>query len=161
MSIIKNNKGITLVELLAVLAISSIIITSLYSFTMTMLKAEDRTSEDISIRNEIVILKMELNEFFENAKKVEDNGNFITVYETADSEVGENLEFNNGNIYIADRQINSSYFVIEKISFNKYNKTFHLHLLVQNGENPDIQEEIYLVYPIREGGSQDNENNQE
>lgn len=62
-----NQKGITLIELLLVLVLSSIILTMSTGFLLSMMKAGESTLSKTNLRNEAVLIIDSLNKALENA----------------------------------------------------------------------------------------------
>jgi type II secretory pathway pseudopilin PulG len=82
----KNQNGITLIELLTVLAISSMVVILAISIFTSMMKISDKSINHTYLRNESVLIIHQLDEFLMNTDTININGeadpegNFTSFY---------------------------------------------------------------------------------
>ncbi|QNG61053.1 prepilin-type N-terminal cleavage/methylation domain-containing protein [Bacillus sp. PAMC26568] len=167
MRIIANQKGVTLIELLLVLALSSMVITLGTSFLITMFKASDRTLADTSLRNESVLVLDALNKTMENADEleIEDNNNTtglnhieITEIEMIEdpNNAGSFLEVrvtipihvDKGNLYIKNRAVNGEQFSLENTTFYINKNKLICKIIIQDRRSNSEPYEILKIYDL-------------
>ncbi len=167
---IKNQKGITLIEMLLVLALSSMVITLGASFLITMFKASDRTLWETNLRNESVLVIDALNKTMENADEliIEDNDNNISGLNLVNMIKIEMIEdpinagsfteqrftipikIESGNLYINDRKVNGDQFSLENTLFFIKDKQLICKIIIQDKHTPSKPYEILKIYDLAE-----------
>jgi prepilin-type N-terminal cleavage/methylation domain-containing protein len=164
----RNEKGITLVEMLAALALSSIVLIGVYSFLTTMLKADERVINDTDIRNEVVLIQEHLNNFFKNSDGIEIVStsplSFHVVEQKTNIDASGSLitttekrlfSYDGQDIYLDGEKINSYDYFVSAISLENRNANSHLKFTVQHKDKTDLVKEVYLIYSS--GGELDEE----
>ncbi|WP_191560708.1 prepilin-type N-terminal cleavage/methylation domain-containing protein [Metabacillus idriensis] len=167
---IENQEGITLIELLLVLALSSMVLTLGASFLITMSKASDRTLGETNLRNESVLVIDALNKTMENADElvIEDNDNndsglnLVNVIEIEMIEDPINsgsfieqrfplqIKIESGNLYINNRKVNGDQFSLESTLFFIKDKQLICKIIIQDKHTPSKPYEILKIYDLAE-----------
>lgn len=162
--ILLNQKGITLIELLLVLALSSIILTMSTGFLMSMMKAGESTLSNTNLRNEAILIVDSLNKALENADEfaIEDlRGEKLTeitpteIRKSVDGELDPvliPLSLADGNLSIDDKQINNQNISLEGSHFFIAEDSSQLICkLVLKEKNTDSKPyEILKIYNLAE-----------
>jgi prepilin-type N-terminal cleavage/methylation domain-containing protein len=169
----QNERGLTLIELLAALAISSIILIVAYSILSTMIKSNDRSSTQITIQNESVIISQKIENLMPNIDSVQipndvnvdANGGFKKfiaidkrkiesspgVFNDIDPPITTLIEINNRNLLINNQKVNSDNYSLENTTFKLLNKTTLqvYYELINLKRNVEIS--LYKVYTLQGG----------
>ncbi|QHS24266.1 prepilin-type N-terminal cleavage/methylation domain-containing protein [Virgibacillus sp. MSP4-1] len=161
----RNERGVTLVEVLAVLALSSIVLIGVYSFTSSMLKADERASTATDIRNEVILITEQLNQFFINTDRVMISSDKplqfkVVKQKSTIDETGKvkqtnaeaEFKYQNKTIYIDGKRINSDSYQITEPELMNQNQNSHLRFTVQHQEKTDVTKDVNLIYSTG-GGS--------
>lgn len=152
-----NQKGITLIELLAALAIATIILSSVYGFTTTMLKSSNKTQVDTNIRNETIIITERLNTIFENANVVEEietsePGNISFKIIDFNRIINVNNEYGvsikNNALSIDTEIINSPRVKITNPNATEKNNSLYFSFEIVDKDNVSNSKKVNLIYPL-------------
>lgn len=155
---LRQDKGVTLVELLATLVISSIILLLIFSIFGQVMKAGDDTVQQTNKRNEMVFICKQLDNAMLNVNTIEildetgsgaanfhhfkgiehrtiDNPNKDQVGEPVFQQVEHartDFKLADGNLYIDDVQINNEGFTLEGTTFSLKNSGLSVKLQLKH-----------------------------
>ena len=166
MKLLRTSRGITLIELLLVLALSSMVLTLGASFVVSMLKASDRTMTETTSRNETVLILDKLNKTMENAddievdpdqKNIDGSFKLFTVIETEEVDPNNDgifdkvetrkvIHINDSDLLIDGSKINSENYSLEKSSFTLQNDQLVCKLFIQLRHGNKKPYEILKIY---------------
>lgn len=147
-----DQRGLTLVELLAVIALSSIILAVGYSILFSTIKSADHSAVQTKLRNESVLITQQFNQAMLNVDSIEivgeqnANGKFtsfqaIDKAATADaSNQGQDVIVpveitNDGNLLINNKQINSVGYSLKNTTFRQINGNLQVYYAIDDLNN--------------------------
>lgn len=132
---INNGRGVTLVELLVVVAISSIFVTIAYSVLFTGMKSVDNSMNETNLTNESVLITTRFERYLQNVDTIyllgraDNNGRFKS-FEAVDrkqievspgvyveQEESSIFEIRNGSLFIDGQIVNSDQYSLEDTAF--------------------------------------------
>ncbi|MGG4491684.1 prepilin-type N-terminal cleavage/methylation domain-containing protein [Metabacillus idriensis] len=159
-----NERGVTLIELLLVLVLSSMVLTLSASFLFTMFKTSDQTLLETELRNESVLILDSLNKAMENAdglllsegaseivKKVnvsqiniiDENGVF------KENPITFIIEIKNGNLLINNNIVNHPNFsMADSVFYQKENKLV-CKIIIKEKNTPSKPYELIKIYELK------------
>ncbi|PLR93704.1 PulJ/GspJ family protein [Bacillus sp. T33-2] len=154
-----NEKGITLIELLMVLAISSIIITLGYSILFSTMKTTDKSMNETELRNEAVLITQQFDRTLLNIDEIDpingdETGSFTTFNASDFNPDGThkenspvNIKIDNENLLAGGKQINSDQFSLENTTFKFQNDQLTVHFVIKN-TSTGKEFELYKKYGL-------------
>lgn len=165
-----NQNGLTLIELLLALAISSMVIVLGASFLITMFKASDRTLSETNLRNEAVLVLDAINKAMENVddfevQNISDTGlREITVVEIDKTVNASNtgnedevrfsfqLKFKNDDLFIKNSRINDNNYSLNNSYFYVTEKPKQLicKIIIQEKKFNSKPYEIIKIFNLAE-----------
>lgn len=151
----RRQSGVTLVELLAVLAISSIILITAYSIYTTAMRVNKASIEDVNIRNETIEICNQFDKMMLNVDTIEIIGeanseDHFTSFWAIENGVEMNttsgeyeeierskvaIEINKKDLLIKGRRINSDPYSVEGSSFSLKNGGLLVNLIISDQQN--------------------------
>lgn len=160
-----NQKGLTLVELLAVIAISSIILVVGYSILFSMIKSADHSAVQTKLRNESVLITQQVNQAMLNIDAVEAagttdaDGKFKSFYaiDKAATDVDGNrahdttvfIQINaDGNLLIDNKQVNSDGYSLKNTAFKEVNSNLQIYYVIDDLINHE-QLTLFKIFPLK------------
>ncbi|WP_449537143.1 PulJ/GspJ family protein [Ferdinandcohnia sp. Marseille-Q9671] len=152
-----NQKGITLIELLVALAIATVILSSIYGFTTTMLKSSNNTQTDTNLRNESIIITERLNSVFENANLVEDinssiAGNIsfkvIDINRITNRNIEYDVKIKNQALSVDTETISSTRVTITNPQVSEKNNSLYFSFDIVDKSNTSNSKKVNLIYPL-------------
>lgn len=166
----KNENGITLIELLAVMAISSMVLIIAFSIFSSMMKVNDKSIIQTNLRNETILISLRIDDVMNNTDTVEiigesDENGFFQQFKAIDkrtelavNEKGEDvfkdidiptdIIIENGILYIDGKKINSDSFSLTNTVFSNKSGGLLANLVVYDIENKETYE-INKLYNLQ------------
>ncbi|MGD6877984.1 prepilin-type N-terminal cleavage/methylation domain-containing protein [Bacillus infantis] len=162
----KNEKGLTLVETLVVLAISSAFIIIAFSILASMSKAAEKTMNDALLRNETIYITQQLDKAMDNVDAAEISGSqqadgSFKAYTAVDKRMDETspgifeeapintlVQISGNDFTIGSKKINSDEFTAKDTVFILKNGQLHVKLIVANLTNKQ-KYEVYKIYNLQ------------
>ncbi len=143
-----DQKGLTLVELLAVIALSSIILTVGYSILFSMMKSAEQSAVQTKLRNESILITQQFDQAMLNSNSVEiastpnADGTFQSFH-AIDRRINEEqpdqvktlvISFEitaDGTLLINNKQINSDGYSLKKTRFKQANGNLQVYYAIE------------------------------
>ncbi|MCK6204989.1 type II secretion system GspH family protein [Bacillus infantis] len=162
----KNEKGLTLVETLVVLAISSAFIIIAFSILASMSKAAEKSMNDALLRNETIYITQQLDKAMDNVDAAEISGSeqadgSFKAYNAVDKRMDETspgifeeapintlVQISGNDFTIGSKKINSDGFTAKDTVFILKNGQLHVKLIVANLTNKQ-KYEVYKIYNLQ------------
>jgi prepilin-type N-terminal cleavage/methylation domain-containing protein len=163
----KNEKGLTLVELLVVLAISSAFIIIAFSILASMSKAADKSMNDTLVRNETIYISQQLDKAMDNVDTAEISGSqqadgSFKAFNAVDKRMKETspglfeeapintlIQISGNDFTIGGKKLNSEGFTAKDTVFLLKNGQLHVKLAVANLKKNQQKYEVYKIYNLQ------------
>ncbi|RLQ98042.1 PilW family protein [Falsibacillus albus] len=164
-----NNRGLTLIELLVAIAISSMVITLIYHITLTSQKAAHKDVLKTALNNEAVYITEHMNEALLNTDQVEaedldeENNQFSSFaainisleHEGSSGDFQETrstikIKIADGNLYIDGKVINSPDYMLSNSYFTSENGNLNCYFTIKQ-KSSDHSLKFFTVYSIQKG----------
>jgi prepilin-type N-terminal cleavage/methylation domain-containing protein len=162
-----KENGLTLIELLAVIAVSSIVLFVAYSILTSMLRTSDRTTVQTQLRNEAITISQRMDNILVNIDSV-DNGGVNGIFQNfnaidnrktetspgvfSNSPITTPIAITNGNLLINNQIVNSANFSLQNTTFKLLDNDTSLQI---NYEILDIKTnqtfKMFKIYSLQGG----------
>lgn len=170
----RNEKGRSLVELLAVLAISPIIIIIAFSILTSMLKVQDETTVETYLRNEAVLVNRQFDDLMANIDMiqihpdadVDEDGNFqhfIAVDKQTkivkdakgedifqEIEVETPVKIDGDSLYINGMKVYEGPYSLASTKFRNEHGNLFIHLVITDVDS-GVKFEMEKIYHLQSG----------
>lgn len=131
----RNQKGLTLIELLAVISISSIVLLVAYSILTSMIVTNSNSTSKTNLRNEAVTISQHIENIMLNVDSIQINGTkdangqfqSFTAVDTrrtetspgkfTESSINNTFDITNGNLLINGSSMNSASYSFQNTTF--------------------------------------------
>lgn len=161
--IVKNENGLTLIEVLAALTLTTIIMVTMYSFFFSYIKNDQRINTNILVRNESVQILEQLNNDFENVDTISNSiGNpSLTSFDAVDKKLTVNndgtttetdltihVELRDDSLYVNNKKVNDSTVSLTGTQFYMENGDLDLNLVIASKADPNVVLKTNTVFSL-------------
>ncbi len=160
---LKDEQGFTLIEVMAALTITSIVMVALFGFFGAFVKNNIKINTSIVVRNQSILISEKLNTVLENVDAVSNPVGTpdMTAFDTIDkkmtvdsngatyeTDLTQHFELKDGNLYVDSKKINDSNFSLTGTQFYMVNGDLDLNLVVTSKANPNVNIKTNTVYSL-------------